>query len=213
MCAASSECGDKGACVAGRCQLEKASVRPAVDSARRLVLRPVDIAYVQRGDRAGGGGLPPLFALGKDGGKLFLRFDAAIPKTATVVEAYVVLRRAPVVDDDPTPISLHATRIVDGWSGRSVSWALQPRSAETRSPSTVVEPSGSPLVRLDVRELVRHWSRRDPIDQGIAVVAENETSTGTTFALTGAGLPVEPVTPARTGWTPETEPFLELYLR
>lgn len=220
MCAASSECAGKGACVAGRCQVEKPTVKPAVDSARRVVLRPVDVAYVRRGDGPTEGGAPASFVLGKDGGKLFLRFDAAIPKAANVVEAYVVLRRSPVVDDDPSPISLHATRIIDAWSGRSVSWARQPRSSETRSPSTTVEPGASPLIRLDVRELVRHWARRDPNDQGIAVVAESETATGTMFALTGAGLPV-PVTstPGRAGPTsslttaPEVEPFLELYLR
>ena len=46
MCTASTECADKNACVAGRCQLEKATVKPAVDSARRLVLRPIDLAVI-----------------------------------------------------------------------------------------------------------------------------------------------------------------------
>jgi hypothetical protein len=47
-----------------------------------------------------------------------------------------------------------------------------------------------------VRELVRQWGRRDPHDQGIAIVAENETPTGMAFALTS-----------------DVEPYLELYLR
>jgi hypothetical protein len=218
MCTASIECEGKSACVAGRCQVEKASVKPAVDSSRRLVVRPADIAYVKTGDEASGG-LPALFALGKDGGKLFLRFSAAIPKTATIIEAYVVLRRSAVVDDDPAPISLHATRIVESWVGGSVSWALQPRSTDTRSPSTMVEPSGSPIVRVDVRELVRQWPRHDPGDQGIAIVADNETRTGTTFALSGHGAERTSGDPGpslgRSGpvGTPDVEPYLELYIR
>jgi hypothetical protein len=217
MCTASSDCADKSACVAGRCQLEKPTVKPAVDSARRLVVRPDDIAYVHRGDVSS---LPSVFALGKDGGKLFLRFSAAVPATANIVEAYVVLHRSSIVDDDPVPVSLHATRIVDSWRGGSVSWAIQPRSTETRSPSTTVEPGGSPLVRLDVRDLVRHWARRDPHDQGIAIVAENETRTGTTFALSALGAErtsVDPGTgrPISTSAiaAPDVEPYLELYLR
>jgi hypothetical protein len=207
MCTASSECEGKSACVAGRCQLEKTTVKPAVDSSRRLVVRPVDIAFLKSGDPASAGALPPVFALGREGGKLFLRFAATVPPTGTIVEAYVVLRRATVVDDDPAPISLHATRITEPWSGGSISWALQPRSTELRLPSTMVEPSGSPIVRVDVRELVRQWSRRDPKDQGIAIAAENETRTGTTFALSGIGAD-------RTSLgAPDVEPYLELYVR
>jgi hypothetical protein len=204
MCVATADCADKGTCVAGRCQIEKPTVRPAVESAKRLVVRPVDLAYVKSGDAPSGGALPPLVALGKDGGKLLLRFEAPIPTNAKVIEAYVVLHRSTIVDDDPSPVSLHGTRIVEAWSGRSVSWAFQPRLLETRSPSTVVEPGGAPLVRLDVRELVRHWARRDPADQGIAIVAEGETPTGATFALNEIGAPIG----AR-----ELGPYLELYLR
>lgn len=219
MCTASSDCADKNACVAGRCQIEKGTLKPAVDSARRLVVRPVDIGYVRRGDGPSGGTLPMLVALGRDGGKLFLRFSVVLPPAASVVEAYVILRRAAVVDDDPIPVSLHATRIVEPWGGGSVSWAMQPRVAETRLPSTVVEPGGTPLVRLDVRDLVRHWPRHDPADQGIAIVADHETRTGTTFALSAAGS-VEPSwlgEPAgRGGFSsvgPDVEPYLELYVR
>ncbi len=227
MCGGPSDCsGDKGVCVAGRCQLDKPTVKPAIDTARRWVLRPADLAFVQRGGAtgAGEGGLPPVVALGTESSRLFLRFDAAIPPTATIVEAYVVLRRSAVVDDDPTPISLHATRIVDAWSGGSVSWAFQPRlGGDQRSPSTTVEPGGSPVVRIDVREIVRHWARRDPRDQGIAIIAENESRTGTTFALTpernaertgdhGSGQVASALGPPRS-LVAAVEPYLELYVR
>jgi hypothetical protein len=113
------------------------------------------------------------------------------------------LRRSDAVDDDPAPISLHATRIVDAWEGRSISWALQPRAVDTRTPATVVEPGGPSLVRLDVRELVRQWPKHDARDQGIAVVAENETRTGTTFAFRSVGAVS----------ASDLEPYLELYVR
>jgi hypothetical protein len=228
MCTASSECSDKSACVAGRCQLEKTSVKPAVDSARRLVVHPVDIAYVKRGGffgsrmedvSSGDGGdvLPNVFVLGKDGAKLFLRFAVPILPTANIVEAYVILHRSNLVDDDPEATVLHATRIVESWSARSMTWARQPRTTETRLPSTTVEPGGAPIVRLDVRDVVRQWARRDPNDHGLAIISENETKTGMTFALgeVGAerssfdtsfgGRPGPPMA--------NLEPYLELYIR
>lgn len=212
--------------MAGRCQPDKPTVKPAVDSARRWVVSPSDLAYVKRGDSASDGSLPPLFALGRSSGVLFLRFAVALPANANVIEAYVCLRRATVVDDDPAPIVLHATRIIDSWEGRSTSWAYQPRVREARTPATIVEPGGPGLVRIDVRDLVRQWAKRDPTDQGIAIIAENESRTGTTFALTsvgadrGATLDVggpsssdrsrtaSPVVSA-----PDVGPYLELYIR
>lgn len=219
MCTASSECSDKSACVAGRCQLEKASVKPAVDSARRLVMHPIDIAYVSSTakDPAVAGPLPNVFVLGKDGAKLFLRFSVPILPHANIVEAYVVLHRSTLVDDDPEATVLHATRIVEPWSARSMSWARQPRTAETRLPSTTVEPSGSPIVRLDVRDLVRHWARRDPDEHGLSIVSENETSTGTTFAFSAVGAErasYDVGFGGRLGPPPDNlEPYLELYVR
>jgi hypothetical protein len=225
MCVASAECVAQSACVAGRCQPDRPNVKPAIDAARRLVVRPVDLAYVRRGDGESDGALPPLFSLGKDSAVLMMRFSVPVPVMANIVEAYVVLRRADAVDDDPSPVSLHATRIVDPWDGRSLSWARQPRVADVRAPASVVEPGGPSLVRLDVRELVRQWPRHDPHDQGVAILADNETPTGATFAFRavsterGASLDraswSERASGARTSSAPagEPEPYLELYLR
>ena len=205
-------------------------MKPAVDSARRWVVAPVDMAFLKSGDPAGDGALPPLFVLGKDRGVLFLRFSVALPPAANIVEAYVCLRRAGVVDDDPAPITLHATRIVDPWEGRSTSWAFQPRMREVRTPATIVEPGGPSLVRIDVRDLVRHWRKHDPADQGIAIVAQNESRTGMTFALTAlgdgpGGIGIEAAGPSTGGApergrassplvsTPDVAPYLELYVR
>jgi len=225
MCTATSECTAQSACVAGRCQPDKPNVKPAIDAARRVVVVPVDLAYVRRGDGSGSAALPPLFALGKDSAVLMMRFSVALPATTNVVEAYVVLRRSDAVDDDPAPISLHATRIVEAWEGRSISWALQPRVVEARTPATVVEPGGPSLVRLDVRDIVRQWPRHDARDQGIAVVAENETRTGTTFAFRSVSAASSFASPSSDlvtgsqrsssllGSAPDLEPYLELYVR
>lgn len=140
-----------------------------------------------------------------------MRFSVALPTTANVVEAYVVLRRSDAVDDDPAPISLHATRIVEAWEGRSISWALQPRALDSRTPATLVEPGGPSLVRLDVRELVRQWPKHDPRDQGIAVVADNETRTGTTFAFRSVGSGGSERSSSSSA--ADLEPYLELYVR
>jgi len=211
MCVESSECAAQSACVAGRCQGTAPNVKAAVDGARRIVVRPVDLAYVSRAD-LDPGAPPPVVALGKDSGTLLLRFSVALAKTANVLEAYVVLHRSDAVDDDPSPIYLHATRIVDAWQGRSTSWALQPRHADTRAPATRVEPGGPSLVRLDVRDLVRQWPKRDPRDQGIAIVADNESRTGTSFALIGTGAERASAS-ERTSSGPDVEPYLELYVR
>ena len=192
-------------------------MKPAVDSARRLVVRPADVGYTKTGEQLAAGTSPTVFVLGKDGGKLFLRFSVPILTNVNIVEAYVVLHRSSVVDDDPEPTVLHATRIVDGWSGGSIPWALQPRTTETRLPSTTVEPGGSPLVRLDVRDVVRQWARRDPNDHGLAIAAENDSRSGTTFALSEGGserLEREGNVGGRAS-PPVTnlEPYLELYVR
>ena len=205
MCTASFECGKASACVAGRCQLDTPTMKPAVDTARRIVVRPIDLAYVSRGDAPNDGPLPPVVALGRRDGRLLLRFDLGLPRSTTITEAYVVLHRASAVDDDPALISLHATRIVQGWTGGSVSYALQPRATELRLPTTLVEPGGASLVRVNVLDLVRKWSTRDPIDQGVAIVADGSSITGSTFALSAVGVDDHS--------TVEVGPYLEAYVR
>jgi hypothetical protein len=184
MCDAQSACPSKTACVAGRCQREGAD--PAILATRRIVLDPTDVAYLRRGDSPSGGALPSLFTLGRraDGDELLLlRFQAPLPPDATVVEAYVLLERSDAVDMDPAPMGLYAMRVVGKWDSRDVSWATQPPLSDVRSPLTPLVPSVSrALVRIDVRGLVQAWQRHDPKDQGVAIVAENATATGATFA-------------------------------
>jgi hypothetical protein len=186
MCTTSGDCGPARVCVSGRCQTEVADGgAPAIQFARRLVLPPVDLAYVRRGD-SHGAALPTIFTLGRerDGDAvLLLRFSLPLTAASQVVEAYVLLERATAVETDPAPIALHAARVADGWDSRSVSWGALPRIEETRSPSTIVREGGPAVVRVDVRDIVRRWAIHDPRDHGIALVAESTTPTGAAFVL------------------------------
>jgi hypothetical protein len=218
MCSAPTECGANAGCVAGRCLPDGGM--PAIQNARRLVLDPVDVAYVRRGEGASGGELPAIFTLGRgaDGeALLFLRFLVPIAKDAKILEAYLLLERTDAVDSDPTPITLHASRIVDPWDGRSISWARQPRLEETRSPSTTIDPSGRMLIRLDVRELVKRWRLHEKSEQGIAVVADNASATGMAFALTVAqeaqAVAAEPAPTEPHPGPQRSGPRLELYVK
>jgi len=187
-CVAPNECGARAACVAGRCQ--GLASTPAVDTARRVLVEPVAMAYVTRGDDAArAGDLPPTFTLGRraDGdARVLLRFAVPLARETTVVEAYLLLERTEAVESDPEPVVLHAARIVDRWDPRGVSWAFQPRVEETRAPSTTVVRDGRHLVRLDVRALVNEWPKHDPKDQGLAVLADTTSPTGVAFSFSPA---------------------------
>jgi len=193
MCTSVDECGRGVSCVAGRC-LPDGGI-PAIQNARRVVAAPESIAYLLRGDGAKEGAAPSFLTMGRDDRSdavLLLRFNVPLPPDAKVIEAYVVLERTDLVDVDPTPIALHAVRIVEPWDARSVSWALQPKVQEVRAPTTQASPTGRSLVRIDVRELVRGWAAHEKTDQGIAIVSENTSPTGIAFALLPLGDPAAP---------------------
>ena len=181
MCAAESDCGGRASCVAGRCVAHGAVA--AIDTARRLLFSPVDMAYLRRDGEPGQTGTASLGGVHEGGAMVLLRFSASLPPEANVLEAYVVLERATEIDADPIPISLRAERIAEPWDGRSISWARQPRVDEIGAPVTRVSPAAGPLVRLEVRGLVQRWRRRRDDDFGIAVVAEGQSATGVAFAL------------------------------
>ncbi|MEO6419963.1 MAG: DNRLRE domain-containing protein [Polyangiaceae bacterium] len=188
MCAAPSECGAQASCVAGRCQ--RAGGVPAIQTSRRIVVEPVAVAYVRRGDVMKNGALPPSFTLGREsdgGARLYLRFSVPIPRETTVIEAYLLLERTSDLDSDPSPITLHAARVVETWDPRSIAWALQPRIEETRSPSTTITSAGRARVRLDVKDLVVRWKAHDRSDQGLVILADTKSPTGVAFAFAPSG--------------------------
>lgn len=193
MCWTPAECAP-GICVAGRCTL--ADRTPAIlevadggaPAVKRLLLAPVDLAYLAPDAPAPEGSVPAVVVLGKEkDARLFLKFEAPMPESATVVEAYLLLPRAEAVDVDfdvMSPISLQVLRVVDPWDSRSIRWGMQPRISEAYSAATIVTAAGRPWIRLDVRELVSRWPRREKDDQGLAIVASATNTTGMAFATT-----------------------------
>jgi hypothetical protein len=90
-------------------------------------------------------------------------------------------------------VALHVARVVGPWDGGSVSWAIQPRIEEVGSPVTRVMPASAARVRLDVRELVRRWRRRDGTSRAtgegelsVAVITDEASGTGVTVVLAPA---------------------------
>jgi hypothetical protein len=213
MCMSAGECGPTNMCVAGRCVVKDAPsshlYEAIVDKGVvRIVAEPTELAYLRPGDPAGAG-VPSIVTLGReDGARLLLRFDVPVSSESSVVEAYLLLSRSDEVDSDPVPIALHASRIVDPWDARSISWAMQPHVEDTRSPATFVTGSGRGIVRIDVKDLVSRWPEHSPTDQGLAIAADNTSPTGMAFALASdatSSLPGHSLAAA--------SPRLEIYLR
>src|ERR1700690_4306797 len=135
LCVSTTECGATNACIAGRCQPTRKddagrSLPPEISSpqVRRVVVSPTDIAYVSAHGEGSPADLPPVLVLGRqgEGAELFLRFAVPITDEESVVEAYLLLDRADVVETDPKPISLHVARIIDTWDARSITFERQP---------------------------------------------------------------------------------------
>jgi hypothetical protein len=208
MCAQESDCGAQASCVAGRCVVHGATA--AIDNARRMLVDPVDVGWVQQGDTPTAGVTPAVATLGRAGdpGIAFLRFSLPLRSEVKVVEAYLLLERASDFDTDPSPIALHAARVISRWDSRSLSWAHQPAVEEVGAPVTLVTASGGPLVRVDVREIVQRWRRRDRDELGLALVAEGQSVSGVALALAPTdveGSRVDPVLASR--FTPPAQSF------
>jgi hypothetical protein len=197
----SRACDAPFACASGECV--RPDTVPAIEArtrlgdyqARRIVVTPADVARLAPGDDHGE--VPPTAVLGRARdarAMLLLRFAVDLPPGTSIVEAHIVLDRTPAADDDPTPLVLHAARIHDRWDARSISWGRAPRLDDARLPATTIDAPRRE-VRIDVRPLVRGWREHSPEDQGIALVADNATPTGTAFALADGTVPADHVVP------------------
>ncbi len=221
MCRFEADCGTSASCLAGRCVVH--GTTPAIAQSRRRLFAPVDRAYLQKGADATNDGVATFGSSRSREALALLRFSVPLPAETTVLEAYLVLERATSVDTDPAPVALHAARVAEPWDGRWVSWERLPRIEEVRAPVTLASPSGGPLVRLDVREIVQRWRSRRGDDFGIAILASSSSLTGIGFALAASpGLHREgPVRPASQESSAEIDldprpvfgPRLELYVK
>lgn len=180
MCAVDDPCKEGLSCVSGRCVSPKAAVRLfEVDDAgsplvKRRVLRPTDLAWLASDDLHGA--VPDVVGLGgASKGVLLMRFgDVVVPPD--LVEAYVLLRRAPGTDPPAQPIVLGAHRIEEAWESKSLSTTRPPRLADALGPETRVLPASGDIVRIDVRALVAGWSQKRVNDNGVAIVVSSDVA-------------------------------------
>lgn len=214
-CGGAADCRVEQACVAGRCEAVTGS-RTQIQTARRLVLEPVDAAYVGAG--AAAGVLPPVGVLGRsgEGAALYLRFDAPLGPTTEVVEAYLLLTRSDAVVQDDRPVRLELARIVERWSGTELGRSVVPRLAPGGGAVTTLRAPSRALVRVDAAPIVRRWRLHDRDDQGLAVVtapgtAEGASASGVAFVLATHSEASPERDPGRTSEAPG--PRLELYLK
>jgi hypothetical protein len=213
LCGGARGCAATSDCVAGQCLPKDATLPYA--GARRLVLRPVDIALLD-GNGPSGGALPPVFTMGRanaSGVELLLRFDVHLDRATTLLRASILLDRADAALADRTPIALHAARVIGAWSPERVSKSTAPAVQDLRLPSTWVDASDPSLVRIDVTSLARRWLRHDPADQGVVLVAENTNAVGVTFALGGRPAPPNLDPHEEDSPLPPQPPRLEIYAR
>ena len=203
LCASDDPCGSGKACVTGRCVSAKETVRLLeVDDAgsplvKRRVIAPTDLAWLTPETREGGGTPVTVGLGGASRGVLLLRFtDVVVP--TDLVEAYVVLRRAPRVDPPVGPVRLRARAVHDDWDPTTLSFARAPRLADVPTPETRVLPGAGEVIRVDVRALVAAWAVRGRA-QGIAIAVTED-----------------PESPLYVALAPSVEspaPALELYAR
>jgi len=155
--------------------------------------------------------MPSVLTLGREGGAeaLLLLFDLRLDKGVSVVRASVLLDRSQAYATDPSPIGLHANRVIGRWDERRVRWSTAPAVMDVRAPRTVLSETGPRRVRVDVTDLVRRWLAHDPADHGVEIVAENTSPTGVSFVLGSTDLPREDAIAGDDAQPPR----LEVYVR
>jgi|GEM_PF-5517031 len=203
LCASDDPCGSGRACVTGRCVPAKETVRLLeVDDAgaplvKRRGVAATDVAWLTPDTREGGGTPVTVGLGGASRGVLLLRFtDVVIP--SDLVEAYVVLRRAPDIDPPMGPVRLRARAVQDDWDPTTLSASRAPRIVDVATPETRVLPAAGDVIRVDVRALVAAWATRGRA-QGIAVAVTEDPASPLYIALA----------PSREA----PAPVLELYAR
>ncbi|MEO8799392.1 MAG: DNRLRE domain-containing protein [Polyangiaceae bacterium] len=150
----------------------------------RILVRADRIAFVEPEGNDPNGAVPSLVVLGRQGtgARVLFHFEVTLPAKGMLRSAAILLTRSSDVDMAPSPVELHAERIVDPWDARLVSWPEQPRLVDARTPHVLVRRDGAKTVRVDVTNIVQGWPLKDPSDQGVALVADSSTMTGAAFS-------------------------------
>ncbi|WP_437484000.1 DNRLRE domain-containing protein [Sorangium sp. So ce1014] len=198
VCAGAGVCGARF-CVAGRCR--PPSALPSPIDARRVLLRPADLAVIaEDGDAAATPGVPDAIALGRAGTGdvvLLLRFTPTFGVDADIASAFVLLEPAPLAPPAEHAVTLEVARILEPWRSETATWGRQPRLSIPETAAIVRRRPATPL-RIDVTSLVRDWARRRKDDHGIALLAPGKDAVGAAYSM---------------GISQGAGPLLEVYVR
>ncbi len=182
-CALSSECPAPLACDRGRCEDPTKMPSPDQIAARRHRLAPASDATALRGEA----GRTPLgghdfLVVGGSGAesawRAYLRFDLeSLGPAPRVTRADLVLQArddTPALPRGSVLVGIH--RAARPWNAASITWASQPGPAD-RERALVRVPTARRLrIRVDLTSLVRDWLRRVHPNQGLVLVARDESA-------------------------------------
>jgi hypothetical protein len=187
---------------------------PDLARSQRLVLDPVDVAFIERRGDLLPGSVTPVVTLGRRGegeAALLLRFD--VPAGLEVVRAWLVLDRAEGAGLEDDGASLHVERIAGPWDASSVTFVDGPPLADLGAPRLSVRGTATRRLRLDVTALLQSWRRRGDPCEGLAVLADRSTPTGVRLqALPRLSVSL-PGDPTRAPPGEGSGPRLELYVK
>ncbi|HEX7663853.1 MAG TPA: DNRLRE domain-containing protein [Polyangiaceae bacterium] len=177
-------CGSAPTAKSAKGLATSASAKPNEPRVERILVAADRVAVVMPEGKDPNGAVPNLLVLGRRGlgTRVFFHFEVTLPDKGTLKSAAILLTRSNDVDMAPSPVELHAERIVDPWDARFVSWPEQPRLIDARTEHAFVRPDGPSVVRVDAKSIVQTWPLKDTNDQGIALVADGETPTGAAFS-------------------------------
>lgn len=178
-CASDLDCGGSTSCDQSQC-VSPSSVRSPDLRPRRIAIFPRDDGTVSSASccRTASFGGHDLLVVGGNGQggayRSYLRFELPSLPHEEVVRARLLLTTQPrwCVGDEPFELLVYA--VSNGWSQSGLSWQGQPGGTGAPVGRTVVRPTHSGEVVLDLTEIVRRWSLRAAPNQGLVIRAASE---------------------------------------
>jgi hypothetical protein len=185
VCSAKASCGSGRICVTGRCT--RPGTQPVAPDSYRIVVAASDLAVVSA--RSQDETLPTDVALAAPSAPIvLLRFPAPWGNRARIAAAFLTLHpEEAAVGDGGRPWTVSVARVLEPWSGASVSWGRLPRLSAPLVTTEVPLGSSRPL-RIDVTSIVQRWSLAEDDEQGIALWASSAGWLGPTYATGALGL-------------------------
>jgi hypothetical protein len=184
-CSAPSSCASRRACITGRCV--PADWEPAPPKSQRVVVAASDLAVVSsRGENPSPPDAVAFGAASSGSVVLLLKFPTPWGNQARVLSAFLMLDPMPGAPPDAIPVEVAVARVLEPWSGASVTWGRQPQLSGVET--TALARTGPPRpLRIDVTRLVQAWQRTPSRDRGIALLAKPADAVGAQYSTGAAG--------------------------